>query len=51
MAHPPGYPLFTMAAKAAMVVVRRGSPAYRVNLLNAGFSAAAVALLHLTVLR
>ncbi|XP_018417899.1 PREDICTED: transmembrane protein 260 [Nanorana parkeri] len=45
VAHPPGYPLFTLLAKAAMVLVPVGSLAYRVNLLCGLFGAAAAALL------
>nr|DBA14368.1 TPA: hypothetical protein GDO54_005350 [Pyxicephalus adspersus] len=45
VAHPPGYPLFTLLAKAATVLVPIGSIAYRVNLLCGVFGAAAASLL------
>ncbi|KAM9294395.1 protein O-mannosyl-transferase TMEM260 [Gastrophryne carolinensis] len=45
VAHPPGYPLFTLLAKLAMVLVPVGSIAYRVNLLCGLFGAIAAALL------
>uniref|UniRef100_A0A8C5QPG6 Transmembrane protein 260 n=1 Tax=Leptobrachium leishanense TaxID=445787 RepID=A0A8C5QPG6_9ANUR len=45
VAHPPGYPLFTILAKVAMVFVPLGSVAYRVNLLCALHGAIAAALL------
>ncbi|KAK2182241.1 hypothetical protein NP493_359g00020 [Ridgeia piscesae] len=51
VAHPPGYPLFTMCAKLSMLLLPFGSPAQRVNLLNAVFSALAAAVLQLCVLR
>lgn len=48
VAHPPGYPLFTMLAKLAMVAIPVGSMAWRVNLLSAMFSAGAGVLLFLS---
>lgn len=36
VAHPPGYPLFVLVAKAAVTVFPWGSPAFRINLLSAG---------------
>ncbi|XP_077320556.1 protein O-mannosyl-transferase TMEM260 isoform X1 [Lithobates pipiens] len=45
VAHPPGYPLFTLLAKAAMVLIPIGSIAYRVNFLCGLFGAAAASLL------
>ena len=51
VAHPPGYPLFTICAKLSMLLLPFGSPALRVNLLNAVFSAATAGLLQLIVLR
>ncbi|KFW76725.1 Transmembrane protein 260, partial [Manacus vitellinus] len=41
VAHPPGYPLFTLLAKVAMGLLPGGSPASRVNLLCGFLGAAA----------
>uniref|UniRef100_A0A4W3JVX4 Transmembrane protein 260 n=1 Tax=Callorhinchus milii TaxID=7868 RepID=A0A4W3JVX4_CALMI len=51
VAHPPGYPLFTLLAKLAITFVPLGSVAFRVNLLNAMLGAATASLLFHTVLR
>lgn len=51
VAHPPGYPLFTILSKIMMTIIPFRSPAWRVNLLNAVFSAAASCFLQLSVLR
>ncbi|XP_053553306.1 transmembrane protein 260 [Bombina bombina] len=51
VAHPPGYPLFTLLAKLAIVVVPVGSVAYRVNLLSGFFGAVAASLLCYTTSR
>ncbi|KAM6171743.1 protein O-mannosyl-transferase TMEM260 [Erethizon dorsatum] len=51
VAHPPGYPLFTLVAKLAMTLLPFGTVAYRVNLLCGLFGAVAAALLFLTVFR
>ncbi|NXH17599.1 TM260 protein, partial [Bucco capensis] len=52
VAHPPGYPLFTLLAKLAMTgLLPMGSPAYRVNLLCGLLGAAASSLLFYTVFR
>ncbi|NXC12442.1 TM260 protein, partial [Corythaeola cristata] len=51
VAHPPGYPLFTLLAKLAMGLLPLGSPAYRVNLLCGFLGAAAASLLFYTVFR
>ncbi|NXT35965.1 TM260 protein, partial [Pelecanoides urinatrix] len=51
VAHPPGYPLFTLLAKLATGLVPLGSPAYRVNLLCGWLGAAAASLLFYTVFR
>ncbi|NXX82128.1 TM260 protein, partial [Urocolius indicus] len=51
VAHPPGYPLFTLLAKLAMGLLPLGSPAYRVNLLCGLLGAAAASLLFYTVFR
>ncbi|NXC01210.1 TM260 protein, partial [Orthonyx spaldingii] len=50
VAHPPGYPLFTLLAKAA-TGLPGGSPAFRVNLLCGLVGAAAASLLFYTVCR
>ncbi|XP_009640491.1 transmembrane protein 260 [Egretta garzetta] len=51
VAHPPGYPLFTLLAKLATGLLPLGSPAYRVNLLCGLVGAAAASLLFYTVFR
>ncbi|XP_055291591.1 transmembrane protein 260 isoform X2 [Moschus berezovskii] len=51
VAHPPGYPLFTLVAKLAILLFPFGSVAYRVNLLCGLFGAVAAALLFFTVFR
>ncbi|XP_070812799.1 protein O-mannosyl-transferase TMEM260-like, partial [Pituophis catenifer annectens] len=51
VAHPPGYPLFTLLAKLAIELFPFGSAAYRVNLLCALLGAAAASLLFYTVVR
>ncbi|XP_054683679.1 transmembrane protein 260 isoform X2 [Grus americana] len=51
VAHPPGYPLFTLLAKLATGLLPVGSPAYRVNLLCGLVGAAAASLLFYTVFR
>ncbi|KAF4017520.1 hypothetical protein G4228_008594, partial [Cervus hanglu yarkandensis] len=51
VAHPPGYPLFTLVAKLAILLFPFGSVAYRVNLLCGLFGAVAAALLFITVFR
>ncbi|NXS51593.1 TM260 protein, partial [Brachypteracias leptosomus] len=52
VAHPPGYPLFTLLAKLVMTgLLPVGSPAYRVNLLCSLLGAAAASLLFYTVFR
>ncbi|NWW33826.1 TM260 protein, partial [Panurus biarmicus] len=48
VAHPPGYPLFTLLAKVA-TALPGGSPAFRVNLLCGLVGAAAASLLFCTV--
>ncbi|XP_030786408.1 transmembrane protein 260 isoform X2 [Rhinopithecus roxellana] len=49
VAHPPGYPLFTLVAKLAITLFPFGSIAYRVNLLCGLFGAVAASLLFFTV--
>ncbi|XP_073442045.1 protein O-mannosyl-transferase TMEM260 isoform X2 [Dendrobates tinctorius] len=51
VAHPPGYPLFTLLAKLAMILLPIGSIAYRVNLLCCLFGAIAASLLFITTVR
>ncbi|XP_009994773.1 PREDICTED: transmembrane protein 260 [Chaetura pelagica] len=51
VAHPPGYPLFTLLAKLATGLLPFGSPACRVNLLCSLVGAAAASLLFYTVFR
>ncbi|XP_037595403.1 transmembrane protein 260 [Cebus imitator] len=51
VAHPPGYPLFTLVAKLAITLFPFGSIAYRVNLLCGLFGAVAASLLFFTVVR
>ncbi|KAG9481324.1 hypothetical protein GDO78_010524, partial [Eleutherodactylus coqui] len=51
VAHPPGYPLFTLLAKLGMVLLPIGSIAYRVNLLCSFFGAVAASLLFSTTAR
>ncbi|XP_062974267.1 protein O-mannosyl-transferase TMEM260 [Elgaria multicarinata webbii] len=51
VAHPPGYPLFTLLAKLAIELFPFGSVAYRVNLLSALLGAAAASFLFYTVVR
>ncbi|NXU55499.1 TM260 protein, partial [Turnix velox] len=51
VAHPPGYPLFTLLAKLVMGLLPVGSPAYRVNLLCGFLGAAAASCLFYTVFR
>ncbi|XP_060700543.1 protein O-mannosyl-transferase TMEM260 isoform X1 [Hemiscyllium ocellatum] len=45
VAHPPGYPLFTILARLAMTILPLGSPVFRVNVLNALLGAATAPLL------
>ncbi|XP_066480378.1 protein O-mannosyl-transferase TMEM260 [Tiliqua scincoides] len=51
VAHPPGYPLFTILAKLAIELLPFGSVACRVNLLCALLGAVASSLLFYTVVR
>ncbi|NXN50431.1 TM260 protein, partial [Rynchops niger] len=51
VAHPPGYPLFTLLAKLATRLLPVGSPAFRVNLLCSFLGAAAASCLFYTVFR
>lgn len=45
VAHPPGYPLFSLAGRAWSALLALGNPAYRMNLFSAAASAAALAAL------
>ncbi|KAM4662867.1 protein O-mannosyl-transferase TMEM260 [Discoglossus pictus] len=51
VAHPPGYPLFTLLAKMTIMCVPVGSVAYRVNLLSGLFGATAASILFFTTSR
>ncbi|KAM8834094.1 protein O-mannosyl-transferase TMEM260 [Synchiropus picturatus] len=51
VAHPPGYPLFTLLARLAMVLWPTLSPAHSVNLMSALLGAAACGVISLTVCR
>ncbi|XP_029397516.1 transmembrane protein 260 isoform X3 [Mus pahari] len=51
VAHPPGYPLFTLVASLAITLFPFGSVAYRINLLCGLFGAVAASLLFYTVFR
>ncbi|MHB9154556.1 MAG: glycosyltransferase family 117 protein [Endomicrobiales bacterium] len=46
-AHSPGYPLYTLAAKAAVTALPFGNPAFRVNLVSAVFIALAALVVFL----
>ena len=51
VAHPPGYPLYTLLARAWIALLPFSSVAWRVNLLSALCAAAAVAVVASVVLR
>jgi hypothetical protein len=51
IAHPPGYPLYTLLGKAAMLLLPVRDAAYRLNLLSALLSAGTLTLLARTVRR
>ena len=51
IAHPPGYPLFTMLGIAFHDLIPFGSPAWRVNLLSVVLSASSASLLFLAIWR
>jgi hypothetical protein len=46
IAHPTGYPLFTLLGKLFITLVPLGSPAYRINLMCALFAALCVPLIY-----
>lgn len=50
IAHPPGYPLYTMLGKA-FTLLPVGTIAYRMNLMSAFFGALTVALVYLAIAR
>jgi tetratricopeptide (TPR) repeat protein len=51
VAHPPGYPLFTMLAALADRLLPWGEPAWRINLLTAACGAVAATLVYVLTLR
>ncbi len=51
IAHPPGYPLYTMLGYVATHVLPFGDAAYRMNLMSAFFAAAAALVVGLITLR
>uniref|UniRef100_A0A8D3CR94 Uncharacterized protein n=1 Tax=Scophthalmus maximus TaxID=52904 RepID=A0A8D3CR94_SCOMX len=51
VAHPPGYPLFTLLARLAMFLLPSLSPAHSVNLMCSLLEAAACGALCITVCR
>ncbi|CAG5866391.1 unnamed protein product [Menidia menidia] len=51
VAHPPGYPIFTLLSRLAVCLVPSSSPAYSVNLMSSLLGAAACGCLCLTVCR
>ena len=48
VAHPPGFPLYTMLAHAASLLPLGDDPAWRINLLSAAISVATLLLVYLT---
>lgn len=46
IAHPTGYPLFTLLGRAVIALVPLGSPAYRINLMCAAFAALSIPLIY-----
>lgn len=50
IAHPPGYPLFSLAGKGFALIPFGGSVAYRVNLLSALLGSISVLFLYLSIL-
>ncbi|XP_036397385.1 transmembrane protein 260 [Megalops cyprinoides] len=51
VAHPPGYPLFTLLSRLALVLLPLGSPAHSVNLMSGLMGAAASGALCFSVCR
>lgn len=51
IAHPPGYPLYTLLGKFFTIIIPFGNIGWRVNLMSAFFAAATVTLLYLIVQR
>src|SRR5260370_21128220 len=48
--HPPGYPLFSLLGRAALVLVPWGEPAFRIGCVVAAAAACAVAALYFLAL-
>ena len=46
IAHPPGYPLYTMLSKVSLILIPWGNAAYRLNILSALAGAATAGLLY-----
>ncbi|HXW00919.1 MAG TPA: DUF2723 domain-containing protein, partial [Anaerolineae bacterium] len=51
IAHPTGYPLYTLLGKLFTLIIPVGNIAYRVNLMSAFFGAATVVVLYLLILQ
>lgn len=49
VAHPPGYPLYTLVGKLFSVIVPFGNPAWRINIMSAAFGAATAHLLYVII--
>lgn len=49
IAHPPGYPLWTVLGKIFTIIIPFGNIAYRINLMSAFFGAMTCGLVYLTV--
>lgn len=47
IAHPPGYPLYTLVGKLFSVIIPFGNPAWRINIMSAVFGAATAQILYL----
>ncbi|MDI6751352.1 MAG: DUF2723 domain-containing protein [bacterium] len=51
IAHPPGYPLYTLFGKGWMTVIPIGNIAYRMNMQSALFASLAVMMVYLIILK
>lgn len=49
VAHPPGYPLYTLVGKLFSVIAPFGNPAWRINVMSAAFGAATAHLLYVII--
>lgn len=49
VAHPPGYPLYTLVGKLFSIIVPFGSPAWRINIMSAVFGAATAHFLYVII--